>query len=165
MSPNRTAEWGTGMRPPAIALLWGALAGGAAALVYTAMNAAQHVIWPDDIARWYIPLIVLAGGGLIALLRPHTDDGSPDDQLTAAADPRRLRRERTAALALSAIIAYGFGGASGPAGGLVAVAQGPGLPRPPHPGRDRRGWRPAPAPPCLPPHSRRAGCAIPPTSG
>ena len=62
MSPNRTAEWGTGMRPPAIALLWGALAGGAAALVYTAMNAAQHVIWPDDIARWYIPLIVLAGG-------------------------------------------------------------------------------------------------------
>ena len=65
MSPNRTAEWGTGMRPPAIALLWGALAGGAAALVYTAMNAAQHVIWPDDIARWYIPLIVLAGGGLM----------------------------------------------------------------------------------------------------
>ncbi|KAF0834131.1 H+/Cl- antiporter ClcA [Ornithinibacter aureus] len=121
MSPNRTAEWGTGMRPPAIALLWGALAGGAAALVYTAMNAAQHVIWPDDIARWYIPLIVLAGGGLIALLRPHTDDGSLDDQLTAAADPRRLRRERTAALALSAIIAYGFGGAIGPEAGLIAV--------------------------------------------
>jgi H+/Cl- antiporter ClcA len=97
------------MRPPAIALLWGALAGGAAALVYTAMNAAQHVIWPDDIARWYIPLIVLAGGGLIALLRPHTDDGSLDDQLTAAADP------------LSAIIAYGFGGAIGPEAGLIAV--------------------------------------------
>ena len=104
-----------------IALVWGSVAGGAAALVYAAMTVAQHLIWPAGFARWYIPLVILAGGGLIALLRPHTDDGDIDDQLATAADPRQLRRKRTAALALSAIIAYGFGGAIGPEAGLLAV--------------------------------------------
>lgn len=109
------------VRPPAIALVWGALAGAAAAVVYLAMTGAQHLIWPEGFARWYIPIAVLAGGTLIALIRPHTDDGSIEDQLSSAADPTHLRRKRTAALALSAIIAYGFGGAIGPEAGLLAV--------------------------------------------
>lgn len=104
-----------------MAVGWGAVAGGIAALVYTAMTTAQHVIWPPGYARWYIPLVILAGGGLIALLRPHTDDGDVDDQLKIAADPTHLRRKRTATLALSAVIAYGFGGAIGPEAGLLAV--------------------------------------------
>lgn len=108
-------------RPPVIATLWGALAGGIVAVVFTLMTSVQHLIWPDDIARWQIPIIICAGAALIALLRPHTDDQHLDAQIKATSDPFTLRRRRTAALALSAIVAYGFGGAIGPEAGLIAV--------------------------------------------
>ncbi len=114
---TRITRW----RPAMIALIWGAAAGAVAALVFLAMSAGHHLLWPPGHARWRIPVVVLAGGVLIALLRPHTDEATLDQQLRSAADPRRLRRRRTAALAAGAIIAYGCGGAIGPEAGLIAV--------------------------------------------
>ena len=107
--------------PVVIAVVWGALAGAIVATVFTAMTAAQRWIWRDDLSRWFIPVVVIAGGVLIALLRPLTDDHDLDAQIRAAANPFTVRRKRTAVLALSAIVAYGFGGAIGPEAGLIAV--------------------------------------------
>lgn len=113
----RAARW----RSPLIALGWGAVAGGVAAVVFRAMTLSQEVIWPSGYERWYIPMVVVAGGVLIAVLIPFTDDEDLDAQMESAADPRHLRRRRTAALALSAVVAYGFGGTIGPEAGLLAV--------------------------------------------
>ena len=63
----------------------------------------------------------MAGGVLIALIRRWSDDIDLNAQLAQACDPLQLKRRNTFFLALSAIVAVGFGGAVGPEAGLVAV--------------------------------------------
>lgn len=108
-------------RAAGIALGYGALAGAVAALTYLLMGAAEHLIWSVSDARWYVPVVIIAGGLILVALRPHVDGRGLDAQLEEAADPAHLRRRRTAALAAAAIVAVACGGAIGPEAGLIAV--------------------------------------------
>jgi len=63
----------------------------------------------------------MLGGVLIALIRNVTEDADLNAQLAQAHDVLHLKKRSTLFLALSAIVAVGFGGAVGPEAGLVAV--------------------------------------------
>lgn len=63
----------------------------------------------------------MLGGVLIALIRNVTEDVDLNAQLAQAHDVLHLKKRSTLFLALSAIVAVGFGGAVGPEAGLVAV--------------------------------------------
>ncbi|TDO89750.1 chloride channel protein [Enemella evansiae] len=108
-------------RPLVIAVGYGAVAGAVAALALALMNGGQDLVWSVSEARWYVFVAICIGGILLALLRGNTDDADLQQQIKAAADPRSLHRRRTALLAVSAIIAVGFGGAIGPEAGLIAI--------------------------------------------
>ncbi|RRD04916.1 hypothetical protein EII34_08285 [Arachnia propionica] len=100
---------------------YGAVAGAVAAATFLLMKGLEHLLWSHTDARWYVFLIVLLGGVVLAWLRTRSTDSDLDEQLAAAEDPTSLHRRRTAFLAASAIIAVGFGGSIGPEAGLVAV--------------------------------------------
>lgn len=104
-----------------IALGYGAVAGGLAALTLALMNLVQAAVWGSADSPLYIALVILVGGGLIALIRHLTEDVSLNEQLAQAHDPLHLKKRSTLFLALSAIVAVGFGGAVGPEAGLIAV--------------------------------------------
>ena len=65
--------------------------------------------------------MIMLGGVLIALIRNVTEDVDLNAQLAQAHDVLHLKKRSTLFLALSAIVAVGFGGAVGPEAGLVAV--------------------------------------------
>ena len=109
------------LRPALIATVYGALAGALAAVTLALMNAVSALVWSVSDTRWCIVLTVMAGGVLIALIRRWSDDIDLNAQLAQACDPLQLKRRNTFFLALSAIVAVGFGGAVGPEAGLVAV--------------------------------------------
>lgn len=100
---------------------YGAVAGAVAAVTFLLMKGLEHLLRSHTEARWYIFLVVLLGGVILAWLRTRDVDSNLDDQLAAAKDPSSLHRRKTAYLAASAIIAVGFGGSIGPEAGLVAV--------------------------------------------
>lgn len=104
-----------------ISLGYGTAAGAVAALTLWLMNTVQGAIWSRSESPLYIAAMILLGGVLIALIRPHTEEVSLDTQLAQAQDPIHLKKRRTLFLALSAILAVGFGGAVGPEAGLIAV--------------------------------------------
>ena len=109
------------MRSAAIAAIYGALAGALAAVTLWCMNTLNHWVWSLSDARWYIPVVIMLGGVLIALIRNVTEDADLNAQLAQAHDVLHLKKRSTLFLALSAIVAVGFGGAVGPEAGLVAV--------------------------------------------
>ena len=109
------------IRSATIATIYGALAGALAAVTLWCMNTINHWVWSLSDARWYVPLVIMLGGVLIALIRDETENVDLNAQLTQTHDLLHLKKRRTFFLALSAIIAVGFGGAVGPEAGLVAV--------------------------------------------
>lgn len=100
---------------------YGAVAGGLAALTLALMNLVQAKVWGNSDSSLYIVLMILVGGVLIAVIRHLTEDVNLNEQLAQARDPIHLKKRNTLFLALSAIIAVGFGGAVGPEAGLIAV--------------------------------------------
>ncbi len=115
-------------KPLFIALAYGFAAGAIAALVLALMLSVQHWLWSGSHADSpaYIFAIILLGGGLLALLQHlrhggAASDGDLDGQLAALHAPVACKRRDTLLLALSAIVAVGFGGAIGPEAGLLAV--------------------------------------------
>lgn len=109
------------MRSSLIAAIYGALAGALAAVTLWGMNSVNHWVWSLSDARWFIGLAIIVGAGLIALIRRVTEDADLNAQLAQAHDVLHLKKRNTLFLALSAVIAIGFGGAVGPEAGLVAV--------------------------------------------
>lgn len=105
----------------AIAVGYGAVAGAVAALTYLLMGWVEHLVWSVSEARWYVPVAIMIGGVLLALLRRGADERDIDQQLAEASDPTHLHRRKTAIVAVIAIVAVGFGGSIGPEAGLLAV--------------------------------------------
>lgn len=116
-----TDRAGSSLRLVGIAIVFGALAGGVAALTYLLMGVVSDLVWSVSDARWYVFVAIAVGGTLLAVLRPAVDASTIDAQLAESADPRALRWRRTGVLAVAAIVAVGFGGAIGPEAGLLAV--------------------------------------------
>lgn len=109
------------MRSAMIAAIYGMLAGALAAVTLWCMNTINHWVWSLSDARWYVPLVIMLGGVLIALIRDASENVDLTAQLAQVHDVLHLKKRSTLFLALSAIIAVGFGGAVGPEAGLVAV--------------------------------------------
>ncbi len=110
-----------GRRPVVIATVYGAVAGVVAALTFVLMHVLGDLLWSVSDDWWYVAAVITLGGLLIAALRAHVEVADLDAQIAAAADPVPVRRTKLLALAVSAILAVGFGGAIGPEAGLVAV--------------------------------------------
>lgn len=121
-------------KPIAIALVYGFAAGAVAAIVLWLMLSVQSLLWSHNLADrpGYIVAMIMAGGGLLALLQYMRHGGTAQDggvreqladlPLRAAGKAGQLNKRRDIALlALSAIVAVGFGGAVGPEAGLLAV--------------------------------------------
>lgn len=113
------------MRLGTLAALYGFVAGVTAALVLWLMGQVTHLVWPGSDARWVVFLVVLGGGGLIALLRHrhegHQEDKSLAAQLAGMRNARADRRRSALRMAAMAIVAVAFGGAVGPEAGILAV--------------------------------------------
>ncbi len=115
-TPGRAAG-----RLVAISLGYGTVAGLVAAVTLWLMTSVTHLVWGVSDARWYIVLAVLVGGALIAVMRRASGDLDIPEQLSESHDPIAIKKKATLFLALSAIVAVGFGGAVGPEAGLLAV--------------------------------------------
>ncbi|QWW20214.1 chloride channel protein [Schaalia sp. 19OD2882] len=103
-----------------IAVGYGFIAGAVAGVTFFLMKTLQHLIWDHNRAWWYTVVVVMLGGVLIALLRNYSVEADLDDQLDPQG-PASGQWRRIAVLAMSAVIAIGFGGAIGPEAGLLAV--------------------------------------------
>lgn len=80
------------MRSAAIAAIYGALAGALAAVTLWCMNTVNHWVWSLSDARWYIPVVIMLGGILIALIRNVTEDADLNAQLAQAHDVLHLKK-------------------------------------------------------------------------
>lgn len=105
-----------------LAIGQGMLGGAVTAVTLGVMHALQHEVWHlAGSSRWAVPVVIITGGALLAVLHRWASDEGVAQQITDASHPVDLHRRRTAFLALSAIIAVAFGGAIGPEAGLIAV--------------------------------------------
>lgn len=119
-APQAPESQAVGRRAYLVATGYGMLAGAVTCVTFFLMRGVQHLVWDERSQWWYIALMVLLGGALIAALRRVSLDADLDEQV----DPRRVEPRqwrRIGLLGLSAVIAVGFGGAIGPEAGLVAV--------------------------------------------
>lgn len=109
-------------RTTLLAALYGLVAGAAAAFVLWLMGTVSGIVWSGSRARWYVFLMVMVGGVLIALLRHwHAGQGLAE-QIEATTRRAHAQKARDALLlALMAVVAVGFGGAVGPEAGILAV--------------------------------------------
>ncbi|RNF36092.1 hypothetical protein [Paracoccus methylarcula] len=104
-----------------IAVSYGFIAGMTAASVLWGMGLVSHLVWSGPETPWYIFVVILAGGGIIALLRSRSDGIGLSRQIALAHQPAATQIRKTGILALTAVIAVGFGGAVGPEAGILAV--------------------------------------------
>lgn len=104
-----------------ISVLYGFVAGMTAALVLWGMGLVSRLVWSGPDTRWYIFAVILVGGGIIALLRGGSDGLALSQQIEMAGKPASTQMRKTGILALTAIVAVGFGGAVGPEAGILAV--------------------------------------------
>lgn len=118
-------------KPVLIAIVYGFAVGAIAALTLSLMQRVQHLLWSTEQASspWYIFAIIMAGGALLAWLQHlrhngTAHDGDMESQLAALHSTTTAKRRDTLLIALSAIVAVGFGGAVGPEAGLLAVVAG-----------------------------------------
>lgn len=118
-------------KPVLIAIVYGFAVGAIAALTLALMQRVQHLLWSTEQASspWYIFAIIMAGGTLLAWLQHlrhngTAHDGDMESQLATLHSATTAKRRDTLLIALSAIVAVGFGGAVGPEAGLLAVAAG-----------------------------------------
>jgi H+/Cl- antiporter ClcA len=110
------------LRTTLLAALYGLLTGVAAATVLWLMGVVSDIVWSGSRARWYVCLIVMAGGVLIAVLRHWYAGQGLAEQIEATTRRAHAQKARDAfLLALMAIVAVGFGGAVGPEAGILAV--------------------------------------------
>ena len=109
------------MRNVTLAGGYGLFSGALCAVALYGMTALSEALWSGEDPRWKVFIIILAGGTLIALIRVQSEGVDLKAQLQQAHDPLRIRKKQTLFLALTAIIAVGFGGAVGPEAGLLAV--------------------------------------------
>lgn len=110
------------MRQTLIAALLGLMAGAVAAVVLWLMAQVSALVWSGPDARWYIFAAIMAGGGLIALLRHSYEGEGLSQQIAETRGPRQHDQWRNMALlAAMGIVAVGFGGAIGPEAGILAV--------------------------------------------
>jgi H+/Cl- antiporter ClcA len=115
----------------AIAIGYGFAAGALAALVLYLMQSVQHLLWSHDYGHHpvYIFTVITIGGAILAWIQHYrhqgaAGDGNVQQQLHALHSPLQAQKRDTLLIAVSAIIAVGFGGAVGPEAGLLAVAAG-----------------------------------------
>ncbi len=120
---SSTRDWPALARQAGLAGGYGLLAGIVAALVVKVMFFLSHLIWGTEAERWYIFVVIMAGGVLIAGLRTLTKGHEADlaEQLRGAGDPTATHGRLILLLALTAIVAVAFGGAVGPEAGVLAV--------------------------------------------
>lgn len=119
-APQAPGSQAVGRRAYLVATGYGLLAGAVTCATFFLMRGVQHLVWDERSQWWYIALMVLLGGALIAALRRVSLDADLDEQVDPGrVEPRQWRR--IGLLGLSAVIAVGFGGAIGPEAGLVAV--------------------------------------------
>jgi H+/Cl- antiporter ClcA len=110
------------LRTTLIATLYGLVAGAAAATVLWLMGLVLDMVWSGSRPRWYVFVMVMAGGVLIAILRRWYAGEGLSEQIEATTRRAHARKARDALLlALMAIVAVGFGGAVGPEAGILAV--------------------------------------------
>lgn len=113
----------TNFRMPAIAIIYGTIAGAIAALTFVAMNQLQALIWHHPLANTAVGIfvIIMIGGALLALLCHHQQLRLTSLDAQFAYTTQEHGRKQLAFLSLSAIVAVAFGGAIGPEAGLLAV--------------------------------------------
>lgn len=104
-----------------LAAIYGFIAGLVAALVLWAMGLVNTIIWSGPEAGLYIFAAIMVGGIIIAALRHISAGQNFAAQLDQTREPGKTKVKATAILALSAIVAVGFGGAIGPEAGILAV--------------------------------------------
>lgn len=110
------------LRTTLLAALYGLVAGAAAAAVLWLMGVVSDMVWSGSRPRWYVFVMVMAGGMLIAVLRHWYAGEGLAEQIEATTRRAHARKARDALLlALMAIVAVGFGGAVGPEAGILAV--------------------------------------------
>ncbi len=110
------------LRTTLLATLYGLAAGAAAAAVLSLMGLVSDMVWSGSRPRWYVFMMVMAGGVLIAALRHWYAGEGLSEQIEATTRRAHAQRGRDALLlALMAIVAVGFGGAVGPEAGILAV--------------------------------------------
>lgn len=112
-----------GVRLPALAAVYGLIAGAVAAVVLWLMGVVTDLVWSGPDARWYVFVMILVGGVLIALLQRLEPDASAGvgEQVDDLRNPARIKRRAALFAAAGAIVAVGFGGAIGPEAGILAV--------------------------------------------
>ncbi|WP_315927655.1 chloride channel protein [Mesorhizobium sp. SP-1A] len=110
------------LRTVLLAALYGFVAGAAAAAVLWLMGLVSGMVWSGSRPRWYVFVMVMAGGVLIAVLRYWYVGEGLSEQIEKATRRADAQKARDALLlALMAIVAVGFGGAVGPEAGILAV--------------------------------------------
>lgn len=109
------------MRLGLLAAIYGFVAGAVAALVLWLMGTVTAVVWSGPETRWYIFAVILAGGALIAALRRFHVGDDLAAQVADLRNPLHLHRRAALIMALTAVVAVGFGGAVGPEAGILAV--------------------------------------------
>jgi H+/Cl- antiporter ClcA len=104
-----------------MAIVLGGGSGLLALLVFWAMQLLKSLVWSGPEAWWYMILVIMAGGGLIAVLqRGHAAPGL-DAQLAAIRAPGAGIRRDAYFLGAIALVSVGFGGALGPEAGILAL--------------------------------------------
>lgn len=109
------------MKKALIAAVYGFIAGLIAAMVIWAMGLVSSIVWSGPESGVYIFAAILLGGLMIAALRHISEGQSLSAQIDQARQPAATNVKTTSIVALSAIVAVGFGGAIGPEAGILAV--------------------------------------------
>lgn len=104
-----------------LAAVYGFIAGLMSAVVLWAMGLVSAVVWSGPEAGLYIFAAIMVGGIVIAALRHVSEGQTLAEQLVQTPAQGLTKVKATAILALSAIVAVGFGGAIGPEAGILAV--------------------------------------------
>ena len=113
------------MKPIVTAIGYGFVGGIVTALVLELMRGVSDFVWGWTGGQGPIVIfaVVMVGGAIIALLRHRDPNQNFDDQLREGQGDRPAPLSRTGNAAALGITSFGFGGAIGPEGGVVAVIE------------------------------------------
>ncbi|MEM7566291.1 MAG: hypothetical protein AAF321_03570, partial [Pseudomonadota bacterium] len=112
---------GVVLRQGAVAAGLGLGSGGVAVITVWAIEGLRGLVWSGPDARWYVFLVIMVGGGLIALLQHGAAADDLAAQVRRARNPDAQLARDALVLAAVAIVAVGFGGAIGPEAGILAL--------------------------------------------
>ncbi|CAM2903770.1 chloride channel protein [Skermania piniformis] len=113
------------MKPIVTATVYGFVAGFVTYLMLVLTHLAENLIWSriDDTDHVLVFCVVMAGGLLIALLRYRDPTKDFDGQLKLAENDEPAPIPQAANMAALGVSSFGFGGAIGPEGGVIAVVE------------------------------------------